>query len=70
MINIHRSYYETGHENAIRYYCSSGWWPIRGKRYIDENPDKNERSRLNFMLNTGKLCLWFYGKSCWRAWMK
>jgi hypothetical protein len=70
MINIHRSYYETGHENTMRYYCSSVSWPSRAKRYIDENPDANERNRLSYMVNTGKQCLWFYGDCYWRDWMK
>lgn len=70
MINIHRSYYETGHEVAMHYYCSSMSWPTRRKRYIDENPDKSERARLNFMVTAGKRCLWFYGNCCWRDCIK
>lgn len=70
MINIHRSSYDTCHENTMRYYCSPVSWPVRGKRYIVENPDKDERNRLNFMVDTGQPCLRFYGNSYWMDWMK
>lgn len=65
MINIHRASYLTGYENTVKYYCSHVSWPTRGKRYIEENPDKSERRRLNSMVHTDKPCLWFYGNYCW-----
>jgi hypothetical protein len=43
---------------------------VRGKRYIVENPDKDERNRLNYMVDTGQPCLMFYGNSYWVDWMK
>lgn len=70
MINIHRSYYETGHEHMVRYFCSPMSWPVRGKRYIEENPDKSERIRLTFMVDTGQPYLRFYSNCYWRDLMK